>query len=80
MGLSVESLNALDAIRVTTQAVLNDQKLSARQVDERRVNTRPVRLLSFDFYGTGDEVNRLIDLNQDINVSYYDGDIKILTA
>lgn len=78
--MSLEVLNSLDDIRVTTQAVLNDQKLSAKRVDQVEVNTRPVRLVSFDFFGDSALAEDLINLNKDINVSYYSGEVDILTA
>ena len=79
MTLSLETLNSLDSIRVVTQAVLDDQKLSARRIDQAEVNTRPARLVTFDFYGSSDLAENIIELNKDINVSYYAGEVDILT-
>ncbi len=77
--MNQDSLNALDAIRVATQDLLNEQKLSAARIVTVNRNTRPVRLISFDYYGNSDKAQDLIDINNDINVSYFEGDIQVLT-
>jgi prophage DNA circulation protein len=79
MALTQEALNALDEIRVVAQDLLDTQKLSASRVVTVRRNTRPVRLLSFDYYGNSDEAQTLIDINSNINASYFEGDIEVLT-
>lgn len=80
MTLSLEVLNGLDEIRVVTQAVLNDQKLSARRVEKIEVNTQPISLIAYALYGESTLTEDLIALNKEINVSYYSGEIDILTA
>jgi len=80
MSLSLEVINSLDDIRVVTQAVLNDQKLSARRIDQVEVNTQPISLIAYAFYGESTLTEDLIALNKDINVSYYSGEVDILTA
>jgi len=80
MSLSLEVINSLDDIRVVTQAVLNDQKLSARRVDKVEVNTQPISLIAYAFYGESTLTEDLIALNRDINISYYSGEVDILTA
>lgn len=77
--MNQESLNALDEIRVATQQLLNDQKLSAARVVTVNRNTRPVRLMSFDYYGSSESAQDLININDNINVSYFAGDIEVLT-
>lgn len=77
--MNQDSLNALDALRVATQDLLNEQKLSAARIVTVNRNTRPVRLISFDYYGNSDKAQDLIDINNDINVSYFEGDIQVLT-
>lgn len=77
--MNQDSLNALDSLRVATQDLLNEQKLSAARIVTVNRNTRPVRLISFDYYGNSDKAQDLIDINNDINVSYFEGDIQVLT-
>lgn len=77
--MNQESLNALDDLRVATNQLLNNQKLSASRVVTVRRNVRPVRLLSFDYYGDSEQAQDLIDINSDVNVSYFEGDIEVLT-
>ena len=76
--MNQESLNAIDEIRIATQELLNDQKLSAARVVTVNRNTRPVRLMSFDYYGDSGKAQELIDINDNINVSYFAGDIEVL--
>lgn len=73
------SLNNLDNLRITVQQFLNTQRLSASNIVTVRRNTRPARLLSFDYYGTSENATSIIDINNNINVSYFSGDIKVLT-
>ena len=77
--MNLETLNALDKMRVATDDFLANQKLSASRIVDTVQNPRPVRLLAFDFYGTSEDAQDLIDVNDDINVSYYSGDVKVLT-
>jgi len=77
--LNIETQNDLDEIRVATNRLLNEQKVSAARVVIVERFNRPVRLLSFDYYGNSDRAVELIRLNQEINVSFFDGDIKVLT-
>lgn len=78
--LNTESILALDTIRTTTQDVFDDQKLSAKRVIEVRVNVTPARLLSFQYYGDSSRGEEIAKLNKEINVSYMEGNIKVLTA
>jgi len=77
--MNQESLNALDEIRVETQALLDEQKLSAARIVTVNRNTRSVRLLAFDYYGDSEQAQDLIDINDDINISYFEGDVEVLT-
>lgn len=78
MAISQQSLNSLDEIRVAAQSLLSDQKLSASRIVSVQRNIRPARLLSFDYYGNDDNAKNLIDINQNINASYFEGEIKVL--
>lgn len=77
--MNQESLNALDELRVATNALLDQQKISASRVVTVNRFSRPVRLLSFDYYGNSTNTDDLIDINDDINISYYEGDVEVLT-
>ena len=78
-GMSLDSLNALDEIRISTQILLGEQKLSAARVVTVNRHTRSASLLSFDYYGNSENAQSLIDINNNINVSYFEGDVGILT-
>ena len=73
------SLNSLDLIRNNTNQFLSNEKLSTSRVVNIQTNEIPARLLAFNFYGSTELVNDVIDLNQDINVSFFSGQIDILT-
>ena len=75
-----KSLNSLDDLRVTTQKLLDQQKLSAARLVSVRRNITTARLISFDYYGNSDKANEIIDINGDINVSYLEGDLEVLTG
>ena len=77
--MNIETANALDELRVATNALLNEQKVSTARVVIVNRYTRPARLLSFDYYGISGRGQEIADLNQEINLSYLVGDIKVLT-
>lgn len=77
--LDVNSLSALGDLRATTQEFLNDQRLSVKRVVTVNVNKTPARILAYNFYGDSSLGKNLATLNKEINVSYVDGDIEILT-
>ena len=77
--MNQETINALDILRDAAQNFLDDQKVSAARIVETEQNSRPARLISFDFYGTSERAQELIDINQDVNVSYFQGIVKVLT-
>lgn len=73
------SLNALDEIRTATNQLLSEQKLSAASIVQVETVSRPVRLLSFDYYGESARAEELIGINGDVNTSYYEGEVGVLT-
>lgn len=77
--MNIETANELDELRVATNALLNEQKISAARVVTVNRYTRPAALLSFDYYGVGDRGQEIAELNGEINLSYMSGDIKVLT-
>lgn len=73
------TLANLNALRVVAQEYLSTQKLSTSDIAVVRRDTRPVRLLSFDYYGTSSKAKDLIDINNRVDISYFNGNIKVLT-
>lgn len=78
--LNIPSRMALDDIRATTQAFFDEQKITARRIITVTTNRTPVRLLSYQYYGDSTLGAEISKLNKDINVSYFDGDVEVLTG
>lgn len=77
--MNLDTQNSLDTLRVATQDFLGQQKLSAARIVTVELNTQPVQLITYKYYGDTDRTRQLINLNQDVNVAYYEGPIKVLT-
>jgi len=77
--LNIETSNALDDLRVQTNNLLNEQKITAARVVTIDINTQPARLLSFKLYNDSTRGAEIASLNQEINLSYMSGAVKVLT-
>lgn len=77
--MNLDTQNSLDALRVTTQEFLDQQKVSAARIVTVELNTQPVQLIAYKYYGDTDRTRELINLNKDVNVPYYEGSIEVLT-
>ena len=78
--LSGDQLEALSDLRSSVQSLFDEIKLSTNQVLTVRTAAMPARVLAFGYYG-GDSLGvDIIELNDDGNVSFYEGDIKVLSV
>jgi len=77
--LNIETANALDVLRVATNDLLNEQKVTAARVVTIDIFDTPARILSFKLYGDSNRGKEISDLNEEINLSYLDGTVKVLT-
>ena len=77
--LNPETTAQLHDVRVTTQAFLDEAKLSAKRVITLTINRTPARVLSYRLYGDSSIGPEIGLLNKDINIAYMEGDVEVLT-
>ena len=80
--ISNDLRDKLADLRTTSNAFLDDQRLTAKEVLDVFVNQQPIRTLAFAFYGedNNEVTTSLAALNDEPNISFIKGDIKILSA
>lgn len=78
--LPSEIANNLSDLRKETNLVLQARRLSVNRVIEVDINSTPVQVLAYQLYGQTTRAEDLVDLNDDPDVSTYEGLIKVLTA
>jgi len=77
--LGTQTINDLKDMRTQTQNFFENAKLTTNQVIDIYTQEIPVRVLAYQYYGETDSAEDLISLNNDPNVSFYKGDVEILT-
>lgn len=75
-----ETINALKDMRTQTQQFFEAAKLTVKQIITVKTVEIPVRVLTYQYYGSSELSEDIVALNDDPNVSFYKGDIKILTS
>lgn len=78
--LGGEQLEALSDLRDATQSVIDEIKLSINQVVTVKTVRMPARVLAFSYYGNDGSGEKIVNLNDDGNVSFYEGNIKVLSV
>jgi prophage DNA circulation protein len=73
-----ETISALQEMRAATQSFFDDAKLTASKTIEVFTEEMPARVMTYQYYGSSDLAEEIIGLNDDPNVSFYKGDVKIL--
>jgi prophage DNA circulation protein len=79
-GADQESNDVLTDMRSETQAFFNDERLTARQIITVETNRISTRLLSYQYYADSSEGERLGLINQNPDVNFISGEVKVLTA
>ncbi len=79
-GASADSISALTDTRLIIQALFDEQRLTAKQVITVNTNRTTARLLSYKYYGVSTLAREIIALNKITDISFIEGDIKILTS
>jgi len=79
-GLTDETKSSLTDLRVQMQAFFDEQKLTAKQLIT--INTNPIsaRLLAYQYYGDSSDGEQIAELNGTDDVTFLEGDVRILTA
>lgn len=72
----------LSLLRTQANLFLDNQRLSAPQILDVSTFERPLRALAFDYYGedNGDTTQTLIDLNNVVDPSFIEGDIRVISS
>jgi len=79
-GSSQEVKNALTDMRVRVLDVLDDVRVNTSQIISIETLPTSARLLSFNYYGSAETAQAIIDLNEISDVSFIDGSIEVLTS
>ena len=79
MSISSTSIGLLEDQRKVTQQFFNDQKLDAQQVITVNTQILPARVIAYQYYGKSTDGARIAILNDEINVSFLEGDVEIFT-
>lgn len=77
--LSVDTIGEITDLRTQVQQFFNVQKLTASQIVAINTQVIPVATLAFNYYGSTDLVQTLVDINQDLNTAFFAGDLEIVT-
>jgi len=78
--LTGDQLSALSDLRTNTQSLFDDIKLNVNQVVTVKAAKVPARVLAFTYYGNDNFGENIVNLNENDNVSFFEGDVKVLSA
>ena len=78
-GLDDETLQAITNTRTETQSFFNDQRLTVSQIVDARTNTLPATVIAYQYYKDSTRGQEIINLNDEPNVSFLQGAIKVLS-
>jgi len=79
LGLTEETIIAVTTLRDIVREFLDTTKVTTAQVVDIKTPVLPVQLLSFIYYGSSDNTEEILDLNQIRNPSFVAGDVEILS-
>jgi len=74
------SVGDLNDLRAQANATLADLRISARRTITINVKRTPLSVLAYKYYGSTDLVNTLQQLNNIEQISFVEGEIRILTS
>lgn len=78
-NLSSDTLNLLQELRNTSRIIFEDISVTVPKIRNITINEIPMSILAYQYYGSTDITQELIDLNAIKDVSFVSGDIQILT-
>lgn len=78
-NLSNDTLDALANLRNSSRLLFEDISIAVSKIRPITVNTIPMSVLSYQYYGSTDNTEELIALNNTIDVSFVEGEVNILT-
>jgi prophage DNA circulation protein len=71
---------ALQDVRDQAETLIQARRLTINQVLAIEIKRMPAQVLAYSLYGDLDRAQELVDLNDDSDVSHYEGIVKVLTA
>ena len=72
--------DALTDLRALSQELLDQQRLTAKQIIDVRTNITSARLLAFQYYGSSADGEALAKLNNAADSSFIEGQVKVFTV
>jgi prophage DNA circulation protein len=78
-NLSGDTLDALQELRNVSREFFEDVSVTVSKIRNITVNTIPMSILAYDYYGNTDNTEALIELNDTRDVSFVSGSLQILT-
>jgi prophage DNA circulation protein len=76
---SNETKREIETLRNEVRKFFEEEELNVNRIDEINVNTQPLTLLTYSYYGSTANVERLADLNDINDNAFIEGLIEILT-
>jgi prophage DNA circulation protein len=76
---SQDTKDAIEAMRIDVLDLLDEARVTASQVIEIETNTTSTRLLTFAYYGSDDDGQTITDLNEEPDVNFISGTVKVIT-
>lgn len=77
---TTETISTLTTLRTDVQAFFDAQKLSLSHVVTVVTNILPMRAIGFQYYGDDKKGEQLVALNGNINVSFINGSVDVLSS
>lgn len=75
--LSEDFISSLSDIRSSVNNFFNIRRNELNEVFEVEINQQPLAVLTYSYYGSTEKFSDLIDLNRDLNVSFFSGKVKL---
>ena len=74
------TIESLADIRASSQTLLNEKRLTLQRISQIETSTLPMAIISYQYYGSADNTDKLIGLNDTRNAAFVEGSTKIFTA
>ncbi len=78
-NLSNNTINDLTELRNSSRLFFEDIEITVPKIRNINTNTIPMSMLAYQYYGSTDNAEDLIELNNTIDVSFISGEVQILT-
>lgn len=79
-GSDQSVIDAVTDMRITTLEILEQARIDASQIITIETSTTPARILAFNYYGDDENGEDTVNLNGFTDVSFIEGEVKVLTS